>query len=194
MPSKQPPPGRTKPQVRTRVLRAALEAFEELGPDRVRIQDIAERAGMSSGHVMYYFGDRDRILVDTLLLSEESLAERRERAVARAEGAADAIEKVTRLYLPTGPRDVRWALWAQAFARPPADAETRDLLRTWSDGWADCIGRLLGGRPRDRVAATRYCRLMDGLALEVVLGAPGRGRGWAVDEALAALSALTRRE
>ena len=50
--------------------------------------------------------------------------------------------------------------------------ETRDLLRTWSDGWADCIGRLLGGRPRDRVAATRYCRLMDGLALEVVLGAP----------------------
>jgi AcrR family transcriptional regulator len=173
------------------VLRAALEAFEELGPDRVRVQDIAERAGMSSGHVMYYFGDRDSILMDTLLLSEESLAGRRDRAVAKAGAAADAIDRVTRLYLPTGPRDVRWALWAQAFARPPADAPTRESLRSWSDGWADCIGRLLGGRPEHQVAATRYCRLMDGLALEVLLGAPGRSRGWAVDEALAALAVLT---
>lgn len=146
---------------------------------------------MSSGHVMYYFGDRDRILVSTLLLSEESLAGRRDRAVARADGAADAIEKVTRLYLPTGPRDVRWALWAQVFARPPADAGTRELLRTWSDGWAECIGRLLGGRPEHRVAAMRYCRLMDGLALEVLLEAPGRSRAWAVDQSLAALVALT---
>jgi AcrR family transcriptional regulator len=186
----QAAPGGSKPQVRARVLRAALEAFEELGPDRVRVQDIAERAGMSSGHVMYYFGDRDRILMDTLLLSEESLAERRERAVAKADEAAEAIERVTRLYLPTGPRDVRWALWAQAFARPPSDPQTRERLRGWSDGWAECIGRLLGGEPEHRVAATRYCRLMDGLALEVLLGASGRGRAWAVDEARAALAVL----
>jgi AcrR family transcriptional regulator len=172
------------------VLRAALEAFEDLGPDRVRVQDVAERAGMSSGHVMYYFGDRDRILMGTLLLSEESLAGRRDRAVAKAAGTADAIEKVTRLYLPTGPRDVRWALWAQAFARPPADVETRERLRSWTDGWAECIAGQLGGTPKDRVAATRYCLLMDGLALEVLLGAPGRSRGWAVGEALAALGAL----
>jgi AcrR family transcriptional regulator len=175
------------------VLRAALEAFEELGPDRVRVQDVAERAGMSSGHVMYYFGDRDSILLGTLLLSEESLAGRRDRAVAKAEGTADAIERVTRLYLPTGPRDVRWALWAQAFARPPADVETRERLRTWADGWAECIAGLLGGTPEDRVAATRYCLLMDGLALEVLLGAPGRSRGWAVGEALTALGALAPR-
>lgn len=192
------PGGGSKPQVRARVLRAALEAFEELGPERVRVADIATRAGMSSGHVMYYFGDRDRILVSTLLLSEENLAERRDLAVARASSPADAIERVTRLYLPTGPRDVRWALWAQTFARPPADLETRALLRSASDGWAACLAGLIsdGGRPTraagpdPRIAADRYCRLMDGLAVEVLLAAPGRGRTWAVKEALGAFDSL----
>lgn len=193
------PPGGSKPQVRARVLKAALEAFEELGPDRVRVADIATRAGMSSGHVMYYFGDRDRILVSTLLLSEENLADRRDQAVERASGPTEAIEKVTRLYLPTGARDVRWALWAQTFARPPADAETRALLRQASDGWAACLAALISdaahgsrhSRPDPRITADRYCRLMDGLAIEVLLAAPGRGRSWAVQEALGALTALS---
>ncbi|MEV4189102.1 TetR family transcriptional regulator, partial [Streptosporangium canum] len=71
-----------RPDVRAHVLRAALLAIDEVGPERLRVRDIAERAGMSSGHVMYYFGKRDRILVSTLLLSEDELAERRTAELA----------------------------------------------------------------------------------------------------------------
>ena len=192
--------GSSKPQVRARVLRAALEAIQELGPDRVRVQDVAERAGMSSGHVMYYFGDRDRILVGTLLLSEENLAQRRTRALSRATDPRDAVDRVTRLYLPTGARDVRWTLWAQTIARPPSDDSTRAQLRDAVDGWSDALtstiedGIVLGFfRPADAAAtAYRYCRLMDGLAMEVLLGAPGRSRAWAVDEAGAAFADVAR--
>lgn len=198
MSESEPASGRSKPQVRARVLRAALSAFAELGPDRVRVQDIADRAGMSSGHVMYYFGDRDRILMGTLLLSEESLAERRDRTLARAADPAEALDRAIRLYLPTGPRDVRWLLWAQAMARPPADPATRERLRAAVDAWATAIaGELaaLPGVPASvdcSVAAYRLCRLMDGLAMEILLGAPGRGRAWAVAEAAAALRTLAR--
>jgi len=186
--------GVAKVGARDRVLRAALAAFEEKSPDRVRVQDIASRAGMSSGHVLYYFRDRDRILISTLLLSEESLAERRDRAVRRAPDADVALDQLTRLYLPTGPRDVRWALWAQVFARPPEDRTMRDRLQELADAWTLCIATLLQPTsPQASLAvASMYCHLMDGLAMEVLLGASGHGRSWAVREAAAGLTALAR--
>ncbi len=186
--------GRSKPQVRTRVLHAALAAVEEVGPDRVRVKDIADRAGMSSGHVLYYFGDRDRILLDTLLLSEADHADARARLVARTSDPAEAVDKLCRLYLPTGARDVRWALWAQMLARPPEDAPTRRALRDVADAWAATLAGLLGtlvsDEPGPAVVAYRQCRLMDGLALEVLLGGPGRARSWAVAEATASWRAM----
>lgn len=180
---------------RAQVLRAALEAFAEVGADRVRIQDIATRAGMSSGHVMYYFPDRESILVDTLLLSEGSLAERRDRAIARAGTADEALDRITRLYLPTGPRDVRWTLWAQVVARPPESPRAREQLRAASDGWAAAVASVLRtGAPLTETeahnVAYRYCRLMDGLALEVLLAAPSSSRTWAVEEARQALESM----
>jgi AcrR family transcriptional regulator len=186
-------PGRSKPQVRANVLRAALEAVEEHGPDKVRVQDVARRAGMSSGHVMYYFGDRDRILADTLLLSEAQLTEKWARTARAAAGPWDAVDRFSRLYLPAGPRDVRWTLWAQMIARPPEDAATRSRLRDAVDSWTDALAALTSqgiaaGEFRGvdvSATARRYCRFLDGLALDVLLGVPGRRRTWAVDEAAA---------
>jgi AcrR family transcriptional regulator len=181
------------------VLRAALSAFEELGADKVRVQDIAERAGMSPGHVLYYFTDRDHILMSTLMLSEENLAARRDRAVEKATDFDDAVERFTRLYLPTGPRDVRWALWAQMIARPPTDAGERKRLLDTADGWTSCLAALIAEHRGTHsstqdclVAADRYCRLMDGLAMEVLLAGPGRGRSWALREATDAFPVITR--
>jgi AcrR family transcriptional regulator len=192
--------GQSRPQVRARVLRAALEAIEEVGPDRVRVQDIARRAGMSSGHVMYYFGDRDGILFSTLMMSEEQLAERRNRAVRAATDPKDAVDRVCRLYLPMGPRDVRWRLWAQAIASPPLDAQGRATLRTIVDDWSSCLAEIIaagiaeGGLGGSDASATadRLCRYMDGLAMEVLLGAPGHGRAWAVQETRDAWGFLSR--
>lgn len=193
MPRSSTPAQAEKPSVRARVVAAALDAVAELGPDRVRVQDVAARAGMSPGHVMYYFGNRDRILVDTLLLSESDLAARRDRRVARAAGPADAVERLVRLYLPTGPRDVRWTLWAQFVARPPRDGETLAAFAGVVDGWAARLAAVVA----DGVAtgdlrcaapeafAYRTCRLMDGYSLEVLTGSPGRTRAWAVREVLA---------
>jgi len=185
-----------KPSARATVLKAAMEVMAEVGPDRVRVQDIAERAGMSAGHVMYYFGKRDRILVDTLLLSEADLAATRDRRIAAAEDPLDALERLVRLYLPTGVADVRWKLWAQLVARPPQDAETLAAYSAVIDSWADALAAII----RDGVAAGvlvcadpsayayRACRLMDGYSLEVLLGAPGHSRAWAVAQVSQALT------
>ncbi|MBB2915152.1 AcrR family transcriptional regulator [Streptosporangium becharense] len=185
-----------RPDVRAHVLRAALQAVDEVGPDRLRVRDIAERAGMSSGHVMYYFGKRDRILVSTLLLSEDELAERLVTELAAAGGPAEAVARLVELYLPGGPGDVRWRLWAQVIARPPQDEETLARIAGFTEAWARelaaIVVRGMGEgvfRPVDDPAglAIRMCRIMDSLAGDVLLGLPGRGPEWARDQAMRAV-------
>lgn len=177
-----------KPQMRARVLKAAMAAAAEVGPDRVRVQDIADKAGMSTGHVLYYFGRRDRILIDTLLLSEADLAAVRDRRVARAPDAWAAVDVLARLYLAEGPGDVRWKLWAQLIARPPTDAQTvrdfADVIDSWGVALEDVIrhGIAAGVMRTDDPAEVAYrtCRCMDGLSMEILLATRGRSRAWAV--------------
>ncbi|NRQ40230.1 TetR/AcrR family transcriptional regulator [Nonomuraea sp. NN258] len=180
-----------RPDMRAHVLKAALLAIEEVGFDRLRVKDIADRAGMSTGHVLYYFGSRDRILVSTLLMSEADLDERRRAELAGLDAAA-ALDRLVELYLPKGRHDVRWRLWAQVIARPPDDEETLLRLdgyfRAWAAELAGVAHRLRG---LDQALAddfgARHCRLMDGLSSDVLLGIPGRDAAWAKETALAAM-------
>ena len=57
---------------RRAMLQAAAELISERGFGETRIADVAKRAGTSSGLVIYYFGTRDRLLVDALRFSEEA--------------------------------------------------------------------------------------------------------------------------
>ncbi|GAA3447671.1 TetR/AcrR family transcriptional regulator [Planomonospora venezuelensis] len=182
-----------RPDVRAHVLRAALLAIDEVGPERVRVRDIAERAGMSSGHVMYYFGRRDRILVSTLLLSEDELAERRTAELAAVADPREAAVRFAELYLPAGAKDVRWRLWAQAVARPPEDEETLTRIAGFAGTWvrelAGIVTRGIGAglfRPIGDAEghARRACRVMDSLANDVLLGLPGCDAAWARDQAV----------
>lgn len=180
---------------RKAVLKAAMEAIADVGADRVRIQDVADRAGISSGHVIYYLKNRERILVETLLLSEADLAERRDRQLGRTATWRDALETLVRLYLPSGSSDTRWKLWAQLIARPPTDAETLKALARVIDSWSEALAHVLrdgveaGSLPAVECDAIAYrtCRLMDGYSLEILLGTPGRSRTWAVRSVLATL-------
>lgn len=186
-------PGR--PEVRAKVLRAAFLAAAEAAPGPVKVADIARRAEMSPGHVMYYFQRRDRIVAETLLHAERELAVKRDKQLARAVDAGQALEILVRLYLPTGRADPRWRLWAQLLASAPDDGQTRVDFAGVIDSWADALARVVAAgcdqgsmTCEDPVAAAyQACRLMDGYALEVLMGAPGRSRTWAVRSVLDAV-------
>jgi AcrR family transcriptional regulator len=122
---------------------------------------------MTPGHILYYFGRKDRILIETLRWSEADLETRRRAAL---EMAPDPLRTFVELYLPQAQDDVRWRLWTQIWSRPPADPETLEVLETLTWSWRDDLAPILG----DPGAATALCYLLDGLTLDVLTGARSR--------------------
>ena len=72
------------------MLRAAAEVMSERGFAETRIADVAARAGASSPLVIYYFGTKDRLLLDALRYSETSLFEQVAQMMADVQRSASA--------------------------------------------------------------------------------------------------------
>src|SRR5215472_3451140 len=88
---------------RDRILKAALELITEAGIDQVRVAEIARRASMSSGQVMYYFTSKEHILLETLAWSDHQDIRRTRAALDKVTGAWRQLERYIYLYLPTSP-------------------------------------------------------------------------------------------
>jgi AcrR family transcriptional regulator len=183
-------------QRRARVLEATIAAIADVGVDALRMTDISERAGMTPGHILYYFGNKDRILFETLRWSEHDLAESRRSAPARR-GPRRRLRALVDDYLPQGTADARWNLWMQVAIHPPSDHETRELLEQLTDLWRDdLIGLVQDGIDEGVFAepslgleelARRGLWFLDGLSMSLLNGSPRLSRKDAVDIALAEL-------
>ena len=174
---------------RDRVLAAAVDAIAERGPHRVTVRDIASRAGISPSHVLYYFGKRENILMETLRWSEGELSIRRMQELAAADlprrsssGSSSCICLLI-LEMCDGTCGTRSLPPHRALRRPTSSSPT------WSRSWVDDLQRILSGgvaagefRSVDvPELALRARLLMDGVASEVVMGLPGRTPEWGID-------------
>jgi AcrR family transcriptional regulator len=160
---------------RDRILQAALELIIEAGIDQVRLAEIARRAGMSSGQVMYYFASKEHILLETLAWQEHKDTIRRQAALARVTGAWRQLERLVELYLPAKHPDPSWILWLEAWARAPHNKDVNlfleELLGPWHDDLTAIITRGVEEGEFAPLAAMgdftlRFIALLDGLALQ----------------------------
>ncbi len=90
--------------------RGSRPSAHEQDPDAVHARDVAGRVGMSSGHVLHHFGKRERILIETLLLSEEDLAQDRGASPGRFCAPWSAMVRFIDFYLHREPGDAGWSL------------------------------------------------------------------------------------
>jgi AcrR family transcriptional regulator len=161
-------------QARDRVLRAAMDVIVERGLDGVRLAEIARRSNMSEGHVLYYFGTKDRILVETLVWSEAKLAHRRRATIERAEPGWEQLRVFIGQYLPRDYKDPYWALWVESWARRHI-ADLGAPLRATAEAWeADLIAILDRGAEIGAFAARpttftrRLVALMNGFSVQIL--------------------------
>jgi AcrR family transcriptional regulator len=170
---------------RDRVLKAALDLIIEAGIDQVRLAEIARRAGMSSGQVMYYFTSKEHILLETLAWQEHQDTMRRHAALARVTGAWRQLQRLVELYLPGTRPDPSWILWLEAWARAPHDKQVSRFLEELLDPWRDDLAALVTrgvaegafAPPADIDSFTRrFIALLDGLALQRLQQMEGSSR------------------
>jgi AcrR family transcriptional regulator len=168
---------------RQQMLHAAAELISARGFGDTRIADVASRSGVSPALVIYYFGSRDRLLVDALRYSDEIFYAAAETLLVGVDAARDKLETLVRLTL--GPDSVTefpgsWGLWldtwAQAYRYPEVARGRSELEQRWRDLIADIVreGQRagdIGAVDEARFAAT-FSALLDGLSIQVALQDP----------------------
>ncbi|MFJ9946115.1 TetR/AcrR family transcriptional regulator [Streptomyces erythrochromogenes] len=181
-----------------RMLEEAMAAIAEDGLAALTMSKLADRLGTSGGHILYYFGSKDRLLLEALRWSEEQLAVERAALLRRRVTAPRKLELFLELYLPRGPRDPRWTLWIELWARTPSNEDLRAAQEEIDAGWYEDLRALLAkgveqGRfaptdPADR--ASELLALLDGLSTRVVLGQRDTDRVRALERARSATALL----
>jgi AcrR family transcriptional regulator len=169
---------------RIEMLRAAAELICERGFGETRIADVAKRAGVSSALVIYYFGTRDRLLVDALRFSEESFYEAAEKMLAEVTSLRERISLLVKwTCVPEADNEIPGAwglwfdLWAQAFRHDEVRAGRVELDARWRRMIVDAIKSAEASDEIDvdvdaRLFALEFSALLDGLSIQVALDDP----------------------
>jgi AcrR family transcriptional regulator len=169
---------------RVEMLRAAAELICERGFGDTRIADVAKRAGVSSALVIYYFGTRDRLLVDALRFSEESGYEAAEQMLSEVTSLRERLSLLIRwTCVPSADNEIPGAwglwfdLWAQAFRHDEVKAGRVELDARWRGMIVDAIKSAEASAELDaavdaRMFALEFGALLDGLSIQVALEDP----------------------
>jgi len=182
-----PPVTRRRRKGRARedlVIAAATDAIAERGLANVRITDIADRAGMRPGHVTYYFPSKTQLLMRAIRQSEEGFIDELERRIATIRDPWRRLKKYFELAAATGPGDTGWILWFEVWSNAAIDPEVA-RIHDELDARSRAVLAGIIRRGRDQGAfhtgdpdttAQLLCAVIDGLSIQLALGAAGANR------------------
>lgn len=155
-------------RTRTALLTAAREAFEERGYDDCRMNDIADRAGVSHGTVYTYFESKEAILGGVI---DELLVELRDDLRTSAKDPMARIEEANRRYLQAYRHNARLLqVVEQAAVTDPALGRRLDEFRSRYHVRVSAALRRLQDQGRvvpdlsADVAATALCAMVEGFS------------------------------
>ena len=170
---------------RRQILDAAVQVIAEQGICDTRIQDVARRAGASPALVIYYFERKEKLLGQALAHADERFYDHTAHALAGLASARDRLLRLVQRSCAVGqdgqPETIdEWVLWLDLWARAPRDpdvARDREALdRRWRQTIAGIVrdGQKAGefARVDAEDFSLKLAALIDGLAVQVVLGDP----------------------
>lgn len=165
---------------RLQMLRAAAEVISERGFAETRISDVAARAGTSSPLVIYYFGTKNRLLLDALRYSEQSLFEQVEQMLAEVPSVRERLSMLIRWTCSPHETDLIpaiWGLWLDLWAQAIRYHEVARGRAELDERWRSVIVEVIESGRRDgdighvdaRRFAITFAALLDGLSIQVTL-------------------------
>ncbi len=162
---------------RAQILDATQEVALERGLADLRVGDVAQHLGISSGLVHYHFSSKDELLVEMLGNMATSDIARLQETVAASGDPVDRLDGALREYLPASGRDESWALWIDWWDEALRSEALATISSQFDTAWAGILEELIESGVADGVfdskdphgAAWRLSALLDGLAIQVVL-------------------------
>jgi AcrR family transcriptional regulator len=182
---------------RVRVLEAALEVIAERGLARTRMTDISERAGMSPGHVLYYFRTKDLLLMEALRHVEQQMHVDARTELASIPAGPARLRRLLELNMPAGLADPGWTLWLEAWTLAPHDGAIRALVDELEARWLELLAEVVRAGIEVRGFTTadpdgavlRIYAAMNGLAVRVVTGVGDLDADAAIEACMATAAA-----
>jgi AcrR family transcriptional regulator len=163
--------------------------MRERGLWRLRVADVAERAGTSPTSVIYYFGTKDQLFEQAIADADAAfyakLWPELERYSTGRERLACLIVRSSRS---------EWILWIDLWVYARRRPRLREAVTGFHARWCETIaGAIRHGQERGEFApvdaqgvAERLASLTDGLAVHLVLDEPGCTRESYIESSLTA--------
>ena len=167
---------------RREILEATWQLIADRGYHAVRVADIASVCGTSTGTIHYYFPGKQDVLTEALRHCVQQAFDRQQAALQSVTGAKQRLLELIELQLPE-PGTVRseWLIWIQFWAEAALRPELQPIHNDFYARWHEAVLRLIirgqaDGQFRDvdpAEATQRFTALTDGLAIQLLSGAPG---------------------
>lgn len=120
----QPPRTRTRDWRRAQLIEATIQCLAEKGFSRTKVTDVAKRAGISHGLVLFHFQSKENLLAETLDFLSEEYRQNWQAALSAAAEAPEArilalVEADFNPAICTPHRLAAWcAFWGESQSRP----------------------------------------------------------------------------
>jgi AcrR family transcriptional regulator len=163
---------------RLQILRAATDVICERGFDDTRIAQIAERAGVSGGTIIYHFQTLDRLLVEALKHAEAAFYSAAEHIVANRDTPKERLRSLVEWVLSPADHNNRQlaTLWIDTWSQATRHPEVAATRAAQDERWRSLIASVAaspGIAPRDLERfAVGFGALLDGLMIQVALDDP----------------------
>jgi AcrR family transcriptional regulator len=193
---------------RDQILAAALAVINERGFADTRVAEIAERAEVSGGLVMYHFKTKDHLLAEAMRSAENRWYAEGARRTSGLSSAVKRLEAVIAMtFLPAEGNESgeSWSVWLDLWAAAVRQPEVRRVREEFDEHWRETIRTIVregrtSGEFKDIDAddfAVAFSALLDGLAIQVALEdsavPPERAVELSLDYAAAQLGFTRRR-
>jgi AcrR family transcriptional regulator len=118
---------RKEEERRGQILWAAIACVSEFGIEGATMKAIAQRAGVSTGTIAYYFRDKNDVMEQALAFGHQLLGERR-AAIAGSDPGLDRLRSVFQVNLMESYPDVPpLSFWLEYWAHSSREPELREF-------------------------------------------------------------------
>lgn len=161
------------------LLRATCAVIAESGIRDLRMTDVAERAGVSSGTVHYYFDSKQALIHAAFEYNFRHSLQRRVDLLATGGDALTLLGRVVASYAPDDQDSVAaWRVWAELWVHGLREPELRALNERIYGEWRDIVAGLVRDAQNQGLLvagdavqiANTIVAMIDGLAIQVLLG------------------------